>query len=150
MQKLYSMNNDSRTAQHERSVSGRVHMPYEVKSQKSAFAQFLSVMLIATVLALGLTSLLLHSSMQNNAQSLARIDEMEQTLETTSEKSLASIESSKMENPILPEAEEITEEPKILEPSTLPILSHMSEPPQDNPSGQTSPDVSKNIRVRKL
>ena len=142
---------------HERDPKGRVNMP-RVQHKRSGPAQFISVAVTALALALVVTGLLLHFSMQNNAENLAKIESMERNSAPTIVRHTDPTPQSECTEPdclpetkSIPDAEEqfsdaedieLTQQMRVTSSSQAP--SHAPAPDQDIPEDQISPAQSQN------
>ena len=71
------MYKEQHSEMHLRDQRGNVYVPIKQKKEKSAASSFVSVAVTTLVLGLAVTGLLLHASMKNNEQNLAKIDTLE-------------------------------------------------------------------------
>jgi|GEM_PF-5794223 len=68
----------NKTTEHQRDAHGHVDMHQTKEKKKNPVSQFLGYAAVTMALALTVTALMLHASMQNNAASRARIQELQQ------------------------------------------------------------------------
>ena len=92
-------------------------MPLTQKKRKSAATQFVSVAVTSLAIALVITGLLLHASMQKNAESLARIDSLRRSSvirqhEVHSQPE-PSVEPELPQQPVPPSIPEVQSEPQL-------------------------------------
>lgn len=88
------MYKDQKTTEHKRDARGRTIVENDSqrargRNEKSGFSQFAAVALTTLALALVITGLLLHASVQNNEKSLTRINNLERAALTKTEGGIA-------------------------------------------------------------